>query len=241
MKMNESAVIYKQNESRFYARGLRGLDASLVPSRVVQTTLPELMSQYRQRAKSGTVRPNDIKPSITPDDLNQTQTKYVVIIEDGNKEAPTDYVFDSLFDLFSAARANNHVLILKGSLKCDFLEEYVRRRASLRFWHDDYDVVCRSLSDFTAWMNNSLECKVWKTGLTVNSITVLRQLESTVKEFPNCSQSLLAINYVISVRLGYGLAASRASARHNRGESYPPIIAFGLCPKQQGAGNPDSC
>ncbi len=151
--MNDLAVTYKTNEKRFYARQQEGIDVTLIPCRVIQTTLPELISQYREQSESSSKHTRGVKPCVTPDDLSQTQTKYVVIIEDGNKEAPTDYVFDILFELYSAARSNNHVLILHGALSCDYLKAHMNKRASSNFWNDDYESTVTQLSEFWKWIS----------------------------------------------------------------------------------------
>lgn len=141
---------YTTNETRFSATEVNGLDITLMPTRVIQTTLTELMAQYREYQRSK--RNANILPCVTPDDLKQSNPKYVVIINEGDKEAPTEFVFDTLFELFSAAWSNNHALILKGSLKCDFLNEHLRKRASVAVWDTDYDSVVKNLTDFGEWL-----------------------------------------------------------------------------------------
>jgi hypothetical protein len=155
--MNNLAVIYKTDESRFFANQKNGIETNLHPCCVIQITLADLMSQYRQQVSSIAVCTNKIKPCITREDLNRTDTKYVIIIDEGNKEAPTHDVFDTLFELYSAARSNNHILILHGELNCDYLKQHMEQRAGLSFWRDDYETTVTQLSDFWKWISGISE------------------------------------------------------------------------------------
>lgn len=80
--------------------------------KIVITTLTSLLDEYRAFIRASSAGDVPRYPRLSPEELNQGETRYSIFLDDVDKANPTDYAAEQIFAIVNAIYEHKHQLVV---------------------------------------------------------------------------------------------------------------------------------